>query len=50
VQAARSPDPQEATFDGNEPLLVAALRRREEAAFVGLVRRYNGLMLRVARA
>jgi RNA polymerase sigma-70 factor (ECF subfamily) len=39
-----------AAFDGNEPLLVAALRRREEAAFVALVRRYNGLMLRVAGA
>ena len=50
VQTARSPDPREAAFDGDEPLLVAALRRREEAAFVGLVRRYNGLMLRVARA
>jgi RNA polymerase sigma-70 factor (ECF subfamily) len=50
VQTARSPDTQEAAFDGNEPLLVAALRRREEAAFVALVRRYNGLMLRVARA
>jgi RNA polymerase sigma-70 factor (ECF subfamily) len=50
VQTARSPDNQEATFDGDEPLLVAALRRREEAAFIGLVRRYHGLMLRVARA
>jgi RNA polymerase sigma-70 factor (ECF subfamily) len=37
-----------AAFDGNEPLLVAALRRRDEAAFVALVRRYHGLMLRVA--
>ncbi len=35
-------------FDGNEPLLVAALRRREEAAFAALVRRYHSLMLRVA--
>ena len=43
-------DINEAAFDGNEPLLVAALRRREEAAFVALVRRYNWLMLRVARA
>ena len=37
-------------FDGNEPLLVAALRRREEAAFTALVRRYHSLMLRVAYA
>jgi len=37
-------------FDGNEPLLVAALRRREEAAFVALVKRYHSLMLRVAYA
>jgi RNA polymerase sigma-70 factor (ECF subfamily) len=50
AQTARSSDIEEAAFDGNELLLVAALRRREEAAFVGLVRRYNGLMLRVARA
>jgi RNA polymerase sigma-70 factor (ECF subfamily) len=40
----------ESMFDGDESLLVAALRRRDEAAFVGLVRRYHGLMLRVARA
>jgi DNA-directed RNA polymerase specialized sigma24 family protein len=40
----------EAAFDGNEPLLVAALRRRDEAAFVALVRRYHGLMPRVAHA
>jgi RNA polymerase sigma-70 factor (ECF subfamily) len=40
----------EAAFDGNESLLVAALRRREEAAFAALVRRYHGLMLRVAGA
>jgi RNA polymerase sigma-70 factor (ECF subfamily) len=39
-----------AAFDGNEPRLVAALRRRDEAAFVALVRRYNGLMLRVSGA
>jgi RNA polymerase sigma-70 factor (ECF subfamily) len=50
VQTASSPDTQEAAFDGSEPLLLAALRRRDEAAFVALVRRYNGLMLRVARA
>jgi RNA polymerase sigma-70 factor (ECF subfamily) len=37
-------------FDGNESLLVAALRRRDEAAFVALVRRYHGLMLQVAYA
>jgi RNA polymerase sigma-70 factor, ECF subfamily len=36
--------------DGNEPLLVAALRRREEAAFAALVKRYHSLMLRVAYA
>jgi RNA polymerase sigma-70 factor, ECF subfamily len=36
--------------DGNESLLVAALRRREEAAFAALVRRYHSLMLRVAYA
>jgi RNA polymerase sigma-70 factor (ECF subfamily) len=36
--------------DGDEPLLVAALRRREEAAFAALVRRYHSLMLRVACA
>jgi RNA polymerase sigma-70 factor (ECF subfamily) len=47
VRVARPP---EAAFDGNEPLLVAALRRRDEAAFVTLVRRYHGLMLRVAYA
>jgi RNA polymerase sigma-70 factor (ECF subfamily) len=40
----------EAAFDGDEPLLVAALRRRDEAAFDALVRRYHGLMLRVAYA
>jgi RNA polymerase sigma-70 factor (ECF subfamily) len=40
----------EAAFDGSESLLVAALRRRDEAAFVALVRRYHGLMLRVAYA
>src|SRR5215471_18492486 len=37
-------------FDGNEPLLVAALRRREEAAFVAVVKRYHSLMRRVAYA
>ena len=37
-------------FDGNEALLVAALRRREEPAFVALVKRYHSLMLRVAHA
>ena len=37
-------------FDGNESLLVAALRRREEAAFAALVKRYHSLMLRVAYA
>ena len=36
--------------DGNESQLVAALRRRDEAAFVALVNRYHGLMLRVAYA
>jgi RNA polymerase sigma-70 factor (ECF subfamily) len=50
VQTVGSPESQEAAFGGNEPRLLAALRRREEAAFVALVRRYNGLMLRVARA
>jgi RNA polymerase sigma-70 factor (ECF subfamily) len=40
----------EAAFDGNESLLVAALRRRDEAAFAALVRRFHGLMLRVAGA
>jgi RNA polymerase sigma-70 factor (ECF subfamily) len=38
------------TLDDSEPLLVAALRRRDEAAFVALVRRYHSLMLRVACA
>ena len=37
-------------YDDHEPLLVAALRRREEAAFAALVRRYHSLMLRVAYA
>jgi RNA polymerase sigma-70 factor (ECF subfamily) len=37
-------------FDGNEPLLVQALRERDEAAFVALLRRYHGLMLRIASA
>ena len=36
--------------DGSESQLVAALRRRDEAAFVALVKRYHGLMLRVAYA
>ena len=49
-QTATLADINGAAGDGNERLLVAALRRREEAAFVALVRRYNGLMLRVARA
>jgi RNA polymerase sigma-70 factor (ECF subfamily) len=40
----------DALFEGNESLLVAALRRGDEAAFVALVRRYHGLMLRVASA
>jgi RNA polymerase sigma-70 factor (ECF subfamily) len=42
--------PAQAEFDGDEPRLVAALRRRDEAAFVALVRRYHSLMLRVAYA
>jgi RNA polymerase sigma-70 factor (ECF subfamily) len=50
VQTTGSGNTLEAAFDGNESSLVAALRRGEEAAFVALVRRYNGLMLRVARA
>jgi len=41
--------PVDGVLDGDEPLL-AALRRREEAAFVALVRRYHSLMLRVAYA
>jgi RNA polymerase sigma-70 factor (ECF subfamily) len=49
-QTATLADINEAVVGGDEPLLVEALRRREEAAFVALVRRYNGLMLRVARA
>jgi RNA polymerase sigma-70 factor (ECF subfamily) len=36
--------------DANEQQLVAALRRREEAAFAALVKRYHSLMLRVAYA
>jgi len=36
-------------LDGDEPVL-AALRRREEAAFVALVQRYHSLMTRVAYA
>jgi RNA polymerase sigma-70 factor (ECF subfamily) len=49
-QSVGVPRVTEAAFDGNEPSLVAALRRRDEAAFVALVRRYHGLMLRVAYA
>jgi len=49
-QTATLADVNGAAGDGNERLLLSALRRREEAAFVALVRRYNGLMLRVARA
>ena len=41
--------PVDSMLDGDEPLL-AALRRREEAAFVALVKRYHSLMLRVAYA
>src|SRR6516162_2259589 len=37
-------------FEADEALLVKALRCREEAAFVALVRRYHSLMLRVAYA
>ena len=37
-------------FAGSESLLIAALRRRDEAAFVALVRRYHSLMLKVADA
>jgi len=42
--------PEAGAFDGNEPVLVAALRRREEAAFAAVVKRYHSLMLRVAYA
>jgi len=42
--------PLEGVFEGDELLLAEALRRREEAAFVALVRRYHWLMLRVAYA
>jgi RNA polymerase sigma-70 factor (ECF subfamily) len=42
--------PARGACDGNEPLLVAALRRRDEAAFAALVKRYHSLMLRVAYA
>lgn len=34
----------------SEPALIAALQRRDEAAFVALVRRYHGLMLKAAMA
>jgi RNA polymerase sigma-70 factor (ECF subfamily) len=52
---AREPDTRRAQqlaslFDGNEPRLVQALRERDEAAFVALMRRYHGLMLRIAAA
>jgi RNA polymerase sigma-70 factor (ECF subfamily) len=39
-----------AALGGSESLLVAALRRRDEAAFVALVRRHHAVMLRVAQA
>src|SRR5215813_8648497 len=44
------PGPVQGAFEADETLLVKALRRREEAAFVALVRRYHSLMLRVAYA
>ena len=34
---------------GTEQALVAALQRRDEAAFMELVRRHHALMVRVAR-
>jgi RNA polymerase sigma-70 factor (ECF subfamily) len=40
----------EVAYGGDESQLVAALRRRDETAFVSLVRRYHELMLRIARA
>ena len=40
----------EVMYGGDESQLVAALRRRDETAFVSLVRRYHELMLRIARA
>lgn len=39
-----------AASDGSDALLVAALKSRDEATFVALVRRYHGLMLRIAFA
>jgi RNA polymerase sigma-70 factor (ECF subfamily) len=44
------PRPVPGAVEADETLLVTALRCREEAAFVALVRRYHSLMLRVAYA
>jgi RNA polymerase sigma-70 factor (ECF subfamily) len=44
------PRPVQGAVEADETLLVKALRCREEAAFVALVRRYHSLMLRVAYA
>src|SRR5499425_2435260 len=44
------PRPVRGASEADETLLVKALRCREEAAFVALVRRYHSLMLRVAYA
>jgi len=44
------PGPVPGALEADDTLLVKALRCREEAAFVALVRRYHSLMLRVAYA
>jgi RNA polymerase sigma-70 factor (ECF subfamily) len=42
--------PTDAGADGNEALLISALRGRDEAALIELVRRYHALMLKLALA